>query len=80
MEYCIQKAKDRRRVEIELQQELSIALIVLQGDPTNSTAQAQVSELVDSLQGLERILVEGQKVRSRIKWMRVGDTGSKEFF
>jgi hypothetical protein len=79
-EYCIQKARDRRCTETDLRQRLAAALLALQGDPTNSKAQSQVSELADSLQGLERISVEGQKVRSRIKWMRVGDSGSKEFF
>jgi hypothetical protein len=57
-----------------------MALMALQGDPANAAHQSLMSELSNRLQGFEKRLAEGQRIRSRIKWMRVGDSGTKEFY
>jgi hypothetical protein len=79
-EFCIRKAKERRVLEEELQHRLTAALAALQSDPANSVLQGQVCEIADRLQGFERRKVEGQRVRSRIKWMKVGVSRSKDFY
>jgi hypothetical protein len=63
-----------------LRHRLTAALAALQSDPSNSALQGQVCEIVDRLQGFKRRKVDGQRIRSRIKWMKVGDSGSKDFY
>jgi hypothetical protein len=79
-EYCVRKAKERRLSETKLRQQLSDAMVVLQSDPDNINHQNLVNELMDKLQVFEKRTVEGQRIRSRIKWMGVGDSGTKEFY
>jgi hypothetical protein len=49
-------------------------MVSLQRDPTNISIQNLVSDQDDQLHVFERRAVEGQKVRSKIKWMKVGDS------
>jgi hypothetical protein len=51
-----------------------------QQDPTNAQWQAETTQSADYLQAFEKKKVEGQLLRSRIKWKDVGDKCSWEFF
>jgi hypothetical protein len=79
-EFYIRKAKERRLIESDLWQKLSLALVALQVDPSNPNIQAEVSDISDLLQAFERRAADGQRIRSRVKWMKLGDMGSKEFY
>jgi hypothetical protein len=39
-----------------------------------------VSDLSNRLQVFEKRLAEGRRVRRRVKWMRVGDSDTMEFY
>jgi hypothetical protein len=79
-EFCLRKAKERRQVEVDLHQRLSEAVEEPQSDSNNAVLQAQLSDLVDLVQSFEERQAEGQRMRSRVKWKKVGDSCSKEFF
>lgn len=49
-------------------------------DPHNCALQGRIGEASDLLGKFEQHLVEGQRVRSRVKWKWVGDSCSKYFF
>ena len=79
-EFCVRKLKECKLEKTDLRQQLSMALMALQGDPANAAHQSLVNELSDMLQGFEKRLAKGQHIRSRIKWMKVGDSDTKEFY
>ena len=51
----------------------------LQSDTLNPALQDQLGTIGDRLSHWKKLKAEGQRVRSRVKWKRVGDLGSKEF-
>lgn len=53
---------------------------LLQGDPKNLAHQIELLHIVEKLQKLEERKLNGQQLRSRIKWLQVGDRCTKEFF
>jgi hypothetical protein len=63
-EFCIRKAKERRLIESDLRQKLSLALVALRVDPSNPNTQAEVSDILDLLQAFERRAADGQRIRS----------------
>lgn len=78
--YCIQTAKAQRVEEAHLRVQLSQALEALQVDPSNSTCQSCLRTIGESLDAVERRHIEGLKIHNRIKWKKVGDACSKQFF
>jgi hypothetical protein len=69
-----------RLIESELQRRLNEAMAALYANPLNVELQNTISEIADRLQVFLKHTVEGQRVWSRVKWMRVGNTSSKEFY
>lgn len=78
--YCKQQAKANREKEVRLRTDLAQAMELLQVDPSSPHNQQRLSSCADDLEKLELIKLRGQQVRNRIKWMQVGDSGSKEFY
>lgn len=78
--YCKQKARANRESEERLRSDLVTAMENLQTKPRCAASQHRLSECADALEKLELHRVKGQQIRSRTKWMQVGDTGSKEFY
>jgi hypothetical protein len=76
---CINKTAERRQEEEQLRQRLDEAIVNLQGDPTNEHWQGVLAACIDNFQRIERQKVEGQLLRSRVKWKTVKDQYSKEF-
>ena len=54
--------------------------IRLQEDPTCSRLQTVVQEIAAELAQFEAWRLEGQQIRSRVKWRQKGDAGTKEFY
>jgi hypothetical protein len=79
-QYCIGKAQERRFNEEELRTRLDRAMVSLQDDPANIAAQSTLSEILDQLKEFENQKAEGLRIRSHIKWNKVGDAYTKEFF
>jgi hypothetical protein len=79
-EFGIKEAKERRMTEAQLRQQLIDAASQLQQDPNNEALQTSLSDVADRVHEFEERFAEGQRVRSRVKWKKVGDSCSKEFF
>jgi hypothetical protein len=77
---CINQATEKRRQEDQLRRQLEEAAINLQADPSNEYWQSMLAGSMDQLQKFEKYKMEGQLLRSRIKWKQVSDQCSKEFF
>lgn len=77
---CIRSAKARRETEARLRRDLSSLNAALHVDPLNHGLQENLAIVTNSLAVLEQQMAEGQRVRSRVKWIKVGDSCSKEFF
>ena len=52
----------------------------LHAAPTYEHAQEELSLASSHLQDIENYKLEGQWLRSRLKWKQKGDQGSKEYF
>lgn len=79
-QFCKQKAARHREKEALLRRGLSQVMGDLQASPTDPHIQQRLSECADELERMEIHKLRGQQIRSRVKWMQVGDTGSKEFY
>jgi hypothetical protein len=77
---CINKAAEYRKEEEQLRRRLQESVTNLQANPENDHWQEMAASCTDGLQKFEKRKVEGQLLRSRIKWKQVGDQCSKEFF
>lgn len=56
------------------------ALAHLQADPLDDLLHKTVSDTTSQLEGLEVRKTAGIQLRSRMKWHKVGDATSKEFY
>jgi exonuclease III len=79
-EFCISQAKARRATESQLRHQIAVAQAGLQADPQNVTLQECLDSSADQLKDFEKWRVDGQQVRSRVKWRAKGDQNSREFF
>lgn len=79
-EFCVQKAKENRAEEDMWRKRLERAVITLQATPEDAAAQASLLEASSFLRQVEERKLEGQRLRSRIKWKQKGDQGLREFF
>ena len=78
--FCKRKAQERKKEEGELRSKVEGAAIALQVDPNRHSWQHELASATEQLQKFEKKKVEGQRLRSRLKWKAVGDQCSKEFF
>lgn len=79
-EYCIAMAKARKENDVLLRQQMEKATVVLQAWSDDQAAQAEVARVEQQLKGLDKWKLEGQRLRSRLKWKNRGDECSQEFF
>ena len=79
-EFCIRKAQENRAKEADRRTKLDQAVTILQAAPGDPLAQAALLEAFDYLSQVEARKLEGQRLRSRLKWKQKGDQCTKEFF
>lgn len=74
------KARELRRLELDTKARLGIATAKLHEDLYNIIRQGEVSHLQDKIDGIEIHRARGATIRARIKWKKVGDKCTAEFF
>lgn len=74
------KALKNRLEETRLRQYLEVWQTVLHSDSMNGTSKAWTKRLRDKLQSLAKKKEEGRRIRSRTRWMQLGDIMNKFFF
>lgn len=79
-EFCIKKAQERRATELAVRKRMENTVIELQNKPENSGLQEEFANTERQLKDFEKWKLEGLRLRSRLKWRKAGDQGSKEFF
>lgn len=79
-EFCLKKARDRRMEEDLARKNIVSAMTSLQDNVCIREAQDHFSMQLDKLREIEDKRIKGQQLRSKFKWMEVGDSCSKEFF
>ena len=79
-DFSKQKAEKLRAAEAQLKQDLKETLIRLHEDPCSYSLQLRAATARESLAELESNKIEGQRIRSRIKWRDKGDACNREFF
>ena len=78
--FCVKRAQEMKREEDELRKKVENSTVALQLDPSSTVWQHELAAVSECLQSFERRKVEGQRLRSSLKWKAVGDQCSKEFF
>lgn len=76
----IQKAKEFRKEELDRRANLENALARLHEDVYNVFKQGEVREIKNALEGVESWKAKGDIFRVRMKWNKVGNKCSAEFF
>ena len=79
-EVCIKRAEESRLRECHLWQEMEQTTSLLQYSPGNVHHQSEVAQAASQLMSFERLKVNDQRLRSKLKWKEKGDQCSKEFF
>lgn len=74
------KAKDARRVERLLQEDLCNAEMNLQNSPNDENLTCTLMTIKDHLRKFQNQKIKGLKTRSKLNWLDLGDKGSKFFF
>ena len=74
------KAREVRRLELDTKAKLGIATAKLHKDPYNISRQGKVSHLQDKIDDIKTHRARGAAIRARIKWQKVGDKCTAEFF
>ena len=75
-----QKAMVNRRMKLDTLAKLEIATANLHEDINNFEKQGEVNKLREVMRSVETRKINGTALRSRVKWLQVGDRYSKEFF
>ena len=78
--FYVKRAQDRKREEDELRRKVESIAAALQLDPSRHSWQHELALASEHLQKFGKWKVEGQRLRSRLKWKEVGDQCSREFF
>lgn len=78
--FCIKKAAEGRQEELSLRESLEAKTSLIHRDPDSARVQEELEQARSKLRNLEEHKVCGQQLRSRVKWLNVGDKCSKEFF
>lgn len=76
---CLRKTESRAH-EVALRERLQQAQETLQQHLACPSAQATLTEIQDEVSQYETQRVEGQLLRSRVKWRAKGDSGTQEFY
>ena len=74
------KTTELRRLELDTNAKLGIATAKFYKDPYNITRQEEVNHLQDKIDGMETHRARGATIRTKIKWQKVGDKCTAEFF
>ena len=69
-----------RKLELDTLAKLEVATAHLHGDINNFEKQGEVNRLRELIGKIETRKAKGAALRSRTKWLQVGDRCSKEFF
>ena len=67
-------------MECDLRDWFSSMQAELQVNHHDEQAQERVGEVLEPLKTLQNKQAEGQRIRSLVKWKKVGDSCAKEFF
>ena len=78
--FCVAKAGAFRAEELGLRQVVADATAELHNEPEDELLQERLGEAGEKLKLVEQRQAEGQRIRSRVKWKRVGDACTAEFF
>ena len=73
-------AKRRRKSNLIIRTEFARASFSLEVDPFNITLQANVAALRHEIRKAKVYAAKGAQLKSRLKWLKVGDRVSKELF
>ena len=74
------KAKEHKREELNARANLEVATGQLHDDIYNVELQGKVNQIKHSLEEIEARKARGATIRARVKWQKVGDKCSMEFF
>ena len=73
-------ARGNKREELDTRANLEITVANLHEDIYNANKQREVNELRQTLDGIETRKASGAAIRARVKWQKLGDKCSAEFF
>lgn len=73
-------AKKHKREELYARANLETATARLHEDSYNEDKQREVNKYKNIIEGIEDRKARGAKIRARIKWQKVGDKCSGDFF
>jgi hypothetical protein len=79
-ESSILKAREWKQAGASIRQQFEVEMVALQANPADAEVQATLSKHTNSLQVFKTQKVEGQRLRSRLKWNQFGNIASKEFY
>lgn len=74
------KTYEFKRVKLDTRANLELATAVLHDDVYNMDKQGEVNRLWNMLEYIEGRKAKGAAIRSRVKWQKIGDKCTKEFF
>lgn len=75
-----QKTMVNRKMKLDTLAKLKVATANLHGDINNFEKQGRVNRLREVMDNIEARIANGTALRSRVKWLQVGNRCSKEFF
>ena len=73
-------ARGNKREELDIRANLKIVVTNLHEDIYNADKQGEVNELRQTSYGIETKNARGAAIRARVKWQKLGDKCSAEFF
>ena len=79
-QYSKLKAQEFRKIELDARAKLEVATANLHNDIYNVELQGEVSRYKNILDEVDMRKARGIMVRSRVKWQKVGNKCTKEFF
>lgn len=78
--YSKQKVKENRLEELSTKAKLEVATASLHDDIYNVKNQGEANQVKNILKDIEMRKARGVAIRSRVKWKKVGNKCSAEFF
>ena len=79
-QFSKQKAKEHRREELNARANLETAIARLHDDIYDEGKQGEVNKYKGIIEGIEDRKARGATIRARVKWQKVGDKCTGEFF
>lgn len=80
IQFSKQKAKEHKREELYARANLESATARLHEDIYNEDKQGEVNKYKNIIEGIETRKARGATIRARVKWQKVGDKCSGDFF